>query len=323
MILYCRQFSNWSIVRVKTGVSHITQTHESLRHNADDAKPDDVSACYVCRSEDVRLHGNANGFDVYKCRRCKLLWVDCESYGTRIRDFYSESYFTSESQMGYNNYAFFEDIHRENAREILKVLDKVKDISRLRVLDVGCACGFYLDEFKKRKGCSTYGVEVSDYAAERASRLGLNVTGGEFNTSMFEADFFDAAFLIGTVEHLTDPRKVLKDISTVLKPGGLLMITTIDTKGLIPIYAIKPPEHLYYFSHDNLAMLLGKHGYEVLLRRTHFSRFCLHDLFHRLDKFWSLSFFSVLSRLFLKFFPGLRVRIPTNEMIVIAEKKSA
>lgn len=98
------------------------------------------------------------------------------------------------------------------------------------------------------------------------------------------------------------------------------MITTIDTKGLFPLYAIKPPEHLFYFSHANLEQLLTQSGYEFLFRKTYFASYLLYDLFHRLGEFFGLSYLERLSGWAERKIPALHIRIPTNEMIMVVRK---
>jgi 2-polyprenyl-3-methyl-5-hydroxy-6-metoxy-1,4-benzoquinol methylase len=279
------------------------------------------TTCYICENSPVRLYKSAGDYDVYKCDKCKLKWVKGEDYSKEIRALYNEDYFSGDSKMGYKDYLADEDNHRRNAHNIIKAVSAVKNIDKLRVLDVGCAFGFLLDECRKLKECNAYGVEISQHAYGHAKKLGLNVINAGFDLSHFESDFFDIVFLIGTIEHLISPREVLEGINRILKPEeGLLVITTIDASGVLPLYSIKPPEHLFYFNHNNLMTLLGKLGFKGISRKTHFVNYYLYDLFHRLKEFSGLSPFGYLAEFSKKYFPTTRLIIPTNEMIVIAKK---
>lgn len=276
--------------------------------------------CDICGLKTGYFHKNINGFDIYECKECKLLWVE-EITQQKIISFYNSTYFNNNSKMGYKDYLGDEKNHRKNARNIISTVNKIKDLTKLQILDVGCAYGFLLDEAKKIKQCETYGVEISNYACEYArDRLGVNVFNCELDHCDFDSNFFDVVFLIGTIEHLISPKKTLEIIHNILKPYGLIVITTLDTDGLIPICAIKPPEHLFYFNHDNLLILLNNLGYKKLLRRTYFVNYCLHDIFHRISEFLSFSFFGFISEKIKKSFPNLSVTIPSNEMIVVAKK---
>lgn len=192
--------------------------------------------CYICGSKKIVPHKEVNGFIVYRCKDCKLLWtVDIDKQ--KITSFYNQSYFNNKSKMGYKNYLADEKNFRKNARGLINTVNKIKDLSKLRILDVGCAYGFLLDEARNIKQCDTYGIEISHDAYTYAKNtLSLNVTDSELDSHNYEPNYFDLIFLIGTIEHLISPKETLAVIHNILKPGGLLVITTIDTTGLFPLY---------------------------------------------------------------------------------------
>lgn len=276
--------------------------------------------CYICESTKTSIYKRINGFTVYRCKKCDLKWVD--GIGTDdIVSFYDEGYFNNDSKTGYKNYLADEGNHRRLARNILYIVDRIRDLNKARILDVGCALGFLLDEARRSKYCDVCGVELSRYAYEYAkNELGLNVINSELKSSHLDSDSFDAVFMIGTLEHLISPKDTIAIINRILKRDGLLVLTTLDTAGLFPLYSIKPPEHLFYFNHNNLLFLLNNLGFEISLRRTHFAYYYLHDLFHRLSEFLSLSFLSSISRMIRERIPNVYIKIPTNEVILVAKK---
>lgn len=248
------------------------------------------------------------------------MWVEgvCEE---AIKAFYGQEYFNNPgSQIGYKDYIADEKNHRKNARRILDAAGKIKDLRNAEILDIGCAFGFLLDEAKKAGANGLYGVEISSYASGYAKdKLGLKNITANIMLENFESDFFDAVFLIGTIEHLISPREVLNSIKRVLKKDGILIITTIDTKGMIPLYSIKPPEHIFYFNHNNLSLLLKETGLEPLSCKTYYVNYYLHDLVYRLGEFLSIPFIRNISSFFNRCFT-FPVRIPTNEVIIVARK---
>ena len=280
---------------------------------------DRVETCYICKSSAIKLYREVDGFQVYKCRKCGLKWVNNNL--KQVDSFYNKEYFKSNSKIGYRDYLCDEENHRRNARDILNIVNGIKDLNKLKILDVGCAFGFFLDEAKKIKHCDVYGVELSSYAYEYVkNNLELHVLNSEISDSLFVPNFFDAVFMLGTIEHLRSPGETFSIINKVLKSNGILVITTIDTAGLLPLYSIKPPEHLFYFNHHNLSSLLNSFGFRLLLRKTNLSHYYLHDLLYRLGKFFSLSFIALAAEIIKKNKPAISIRIPTNEMILIAGK---
>ena len=169
--------------------------------------------------------------------------------------------------------------------------------------------------------CEVWGIELSKYAREYArDRLNLNVSKSDLGSNMFGSGFFDIVFLVGTVEHLISPKKMLVSINRILKPGGLLVITTINTGGVLPIYSIKPPEHLFYFNYENMLVLLDKTGYQCVLKKTYFVSYRLDDLFHRFSEFCSFNVLKMIEKRLNKYIPSFSMKIPTNEMLVIGRK---
>lgn len=277
-----------------------------------------MEKCYICNSDKTQIFKKVNNILVYKCNECGLFWVGERD---KIELNYNQDYFNSNSKMGYKNYFADEINHRRNAKYILRTVDKIKDLNNTKILDIGCAFGFFLDEARKLKNCDVYGIELSNYAAEYASKkLNIKVFNKELNSSSFDTNFFDAIFLIGTIEHLVSPKKLLSNIRRILKEEGILIITTINTSGLIPLFSIKPPEHLFYFNHNNLAKMLADSGYKIKLNKLYFVNYLLYDLFYRLSKFLSFTLPDYLFSFIKKITNNISVKIPTNEMFVVAKK---
>ena len=102
------------------------------------------------------------------------------------------------------------------------------------------------------------------------------------------------------------------------------MITTIDTKGLVPIYMLKPPEHLFYFNHKNILNLLSSLNYKKVVLKPYFVKYFVFDLFHRVSKLVNFSIYRKINMFISKFiknkFNKFSIKIPTNEMIIISKK---
>jgi SAM-dependent methyltransferase len=154
--------------------------------------------------------------------------------------------------------------------------------SRARVLDVGCATGYFL-EAAREEGLEPYGVEISEFGAEESrARIGAGrVFQGELEYAHFDGmpdQGFDAVFMSDLIEHVRDPRSTLNAARRQLKERGLLVVTTPWTASLSRRFAGRrwlhyKPEHLYYFGPKNLSMLLGQCGFSV--ESTHVAMKCL------------------------------------------------
>ena len=116
-------------------------------------------------------------------------------------------------------------------------------------------------------GWEKYGIGLSEEARKVATSKGIKAfaTLGDAN---FPDDFFDVVTMFATIEHLPNPKEVVKELTRVLKPGGLFVIMTGDVRSLKAKikgkkwHMYRPPEHLYFFCARSLDFLMGSLGFE-------------------------------------------------------------
>lgn len=260
------------------------------------------------------------------CHDCGLLWVP-DITEQQIIDFYNGEYFKSkDSVIGYSDYLADEMLHRMNAANIVrKARVHIKE-AHPTALDVGCAYGFLMDEANKL-GQETTGLELNQEAYRYSTQaLKLKVFNKSLLDSHFDDDSFDVVYIIGTIEHVMAPAECLQEINRIMKAGGIVVITTMDTKGIFPFYSLKPPEHLFYFSHDNLRNLLTQTGFHTEKVSLHFSYYRMKDVLYRLEQFAinkKIPLLPLFFRGLAKLLMDVTLKIPTNEMLVIARKNKS
>jgi 2-polyprenyl-3-methyl-5-hydroxy-6-metoxy-1,4-benzoquinol methylase len=138
-----------------------------------------------------------------------------------------------------------------------------------KLLDVGCGSGAFLARMS-RLGWVGHGVEPDSNSADLAERLpGVTVHRCTLENAGFPDDHFDAITLNHVIEHLESPEKTLREISRVLKPGGVVVITTPNITGLCHRkfrnnwYHLDLPRHLVMFSPQSLKSLTKACGLTV------------------------------------------------------------
>ena len=271
--------------------------------------------CPVCDSKSTQKKKEVEKYQLYHCYDCKLQWVPGVS-DQDLKDFYDSTYYDSKD-LGYSDYFRDESNIRKNALSLLKS-PAVASKKGGTLLDVGCAYGFLLDEAKKLDWDVT-GTEISENSQKYAKEnLDLDVRLGSLLDVNLPKNHFDVITLIGSIEHLQDPVDYMQKIAGLLKPGGCLIVTTIDTKGAIPIYRIKPPEHLFYFTAHNLNILVEKVGLKTKSCKTYWKKYRLSEAMILLGKALLPKLnWSVLNR-----WPMLQfnIKLPTNEVVLIAQK---
>src|SRR5512140_694891 len=108
-------------------------------------------------------------------------------------------------------------------RSVLELLADVPAEAR-RVLDVSCKRGELLKALKERG----FAVQGTQFAADAPGVDGIPVDRGvNLLTGLpYAAETFDVVLLVEVIEHLENHRAALSELARVLKPGGILILTT-------------------------------------------------------------------------------------------------
>ncbi|MGH9744590.1 MAG: class I SAM-dependent methyltransferase [Candidatus Acidiferrales bacterium] len=149
------------------------------------------------------------------------------------------------------------------------------------LLDVGCFSGMFLENAKKR-GFSVVGVEPNREAFVRLrNQTQLDVLHGSLSSARFSADRFSVVSLLDVIEHVSDPVAELQEAFRVLRPGGILVLTTPNVAG-IPQRVVKAkrrlfrqewcpiddvPWHLWGFTASTLSRCVENAAFKVRLLR--------------------------------------------------------
>jgi 2-polyprenyl-6-hydroxyphenyl methylase / 3-demethylubiquinone-9 3-methyltransferase len=108
-----------------------------------------------------------------------------------------------------------------------------QDLSRIRLLDIGCGGGVLTEEFAAL-GCQVTGIDISPksiaVAQAHASISGLDIDYqvGSGTELAFRNLSFEAVSCCDVLEHIQDWKQVLKETARVLVPGGLFFFDTIN-----------------------------------------------------------------------------------------------
>ena len=248
------------------------QTREQLEHvrcnlcGADDGRVripstlyrgnhSDWSA-YTCTSGGYGYHG-----PIVQCQQCGLVYADPRPHSGDVLDIYEavEDPLYVEEREG--RLLTFE--HH------LRPMEKHTGPARHRpLLDVGAHTGVFVD-IATRHGWDAWGVEPSTWAVAQAHKQGLQMEVGTLESVAFPNEKFDVVTMWDVIEHVPDPQHTLEAAWRVLKPGGLLVVHTMDINSLFsrligkrwPWYM---EMHLFYFSRRTLGAMLAKTGFDVL-----------------------------------------------------------
>jgi 2-polyprenyl-3-methyl-5-hydroxy-6-metoxy-1,4-benzoquinol methylase len=191
-------------------------------------------------------------------------------------------------------YEGVEDTRYEDEREgrvhtFRRALQELEEhVPAGRLLDIGAHIGVAV-EVARERGWDAMGVEPSRWAASVASSRGLPVVNGTLDDLPGTVPTFDAVTIWDVIEHLPDPLGELRRIRPLLRPDGVIAISTMAVDAPVarlmgrhwPWYM---QMHLYYFSRRTLSRLVEQAGYEVIEIRRHRRIVRLAYLMSRLER---------------------------------------
>jgi len=143
----------------------------------------------------------------------------------------------------------------------------------LRILDVGCGTGVNAAQLTQL-GHDVLGIDLSPVAIERFRARGLQGSVVDIGTGPlpFAPGSFDMAFASEVIEHCVDTVDFLQKLRVVLKPSGILLLSTPNSAfwayrlmGLLGRAAseYQHPGHVRFFSKRSLSAVIERAGFEI------------------------------------------------------------
>lgn len=141
-----------------------------------------------------------------------------------------------------------------------------------KILEIGCGSGYYTRELV-RLGAAVTATEFAPSALAQARR-NLDELAGEVELRLEDAqsldladDSFDKVLLSEVIEHVPEPERAISEAARVLRPGGLLVVSTPSRYSPLNLaYAVKRRirgyafnEHLHELTPGSFRRLLDPH----------------------------------------------------------------
>ncbi len=227
--------------------------------------------CPLCGSSERRPRLAGEGFRFVECRACRLVYQHPRPRFSELRERYRGEYFRYEL----DNAANFYNLMKLGLRDAglgEAAPGALPGLAGDRFLDVGCATGMLVADMQSR-GWDACGVEICRESAEYGIReRGVRIFIGTLEEARFASASFSIVHFSHLIEHVPDPRGLLREVKRILLPGGYAVITTPNVDGLQarlfgPRWRSAIGDHLVLFSKHTLRRLLAEEGFRV--RRVH------------------------------------------------------
>ncbi len=237
--------------------------------------------CDYCGSNDIaRVFIRGDGMRVVECAGCGLAFLNPRPKAEYIPRFYEKDYFTGVSfEKGLGGLSLKVGLEEENNKSqpmphsIILIKRMFGTLRNLKILEIGCASGDLLSLIKS-EGAYVKGLEISDYAAELARKRGLDVVTGTIESFITKTkEVFDVVIALEVIEHVQRPTEFIYLIEKLVKPGGILLLST-PNYFCVNCYGRKwfgfnaSYEHIYYFSLKVLDKISSKCGLRIIYNET-------------------------------------------------------
>jgi 2-polyprenyl-3-methyl-5-hydroxy-6-metoxy-1,4-benzoquinol methylase len=214
--------------------------------------------CNFCGCGDARIVFRKNipvfksDFNIVKCRRCGLVYLNPRVAPSCIASMYNSDYFLSR---GFHQSSSAHQQDAEILARCIKYAMLNPGLSKPRLLDIGSYYYGFFASAAGRIGFDAEVVDISEYASALVREKGVKSIHGEISDTSFDSRLgsYDVITAMEVVEHCYDPMAFFKRVFDLLKPDGIFIYTTGNfhqtrLKGDKWAYFNEIPYHVYFFT---------------------------------------------------------------------------
>lgn len=225
-----------------------------------------VTACPVCGSESMTTLFHKNDFPICQCPECRFLTVGAYPTPQEIAKHYAENYRGATAE-------YYPKDRSRRWRAFWRAARLAPWTLGKDVIDIGCGGG-HMAQALSRFSRSVCGVDISEnslaFALEHFRKPKFHLMSLE--TLAQSGMTFDFVFSSEVLEHLPGPHAFMTALAAITRPSGIVHITAPEydhacTPPDISTWQdICPPEHLQWFSEENLRLLFEQYGFRQILK---------------------------------------------------------
>lgn len=221
--------------------------------------------CPACENTKSREIGLKNGYALEKCSGCGTMFAELSFDNEKTAE---------EVQNLYDHYYDFANYSLPKAAEISlqKIVESFADFRQTgNFLDIGFGEGGMLSVAEKNDW-KCFGTELSPQALKYGEERGWTVSNDAFSDDRFPKNEFDIVTMIELIEHVPNPDFFFETASKLLRPGGLIFLTTPNNNSINRRWlgtdwsVISPPEHITIWSPSGMKKALSRNGF--ILRKV-------------------------------------------------------
>jgi SAM-dependent methyltransferase len=287
-----------------------------------------VEPCPVCAGAATGVRRVDRAGEVAICGACGTWYRVPRPTAEELRGIYTQDYYNPWGVR--TDASIAQSTKRATFATLLARLSNMIDRSDdgpKRLLDVGAATGLLM-EMAEERGWESYGIELNAYSVGvlRDQFGPERVFEGELTACTAQPGTFHVITMTDVIEHVVDVPGTLRMACRLLRPNGVLCLTTPRVDSLSRCLMGRrwvhfKAEHVQYFTRRATELALGQAGFVEVEVRSHSKRISLDYLHGQLETFphWCLTPASrVLSRVLPRTARRHPLWYPSGELVALA-----
>ena len=243
--------------------------------------------CILCKNEKFRLISkktrDSKKHQIIRCLKCNHIQLFPIPTLIDEKKFYDENL----QDKSINDIGSIKRARRKMMPDNIRRYQFIKKIipKKSRVLEIGSGHGFFL-EIMKTNGFDIIGYDISKEKRKYSKKItDVPVYDININEKIPADNKFDIVVLFHTLEHITEPITLLKNIKKLLKPKGKILIEVPNSDDfhlkLNKFYKEFYWEraHIHYFNPKILKNVIRKSGFKNI-RIVGVQRYGIENFFH-------------------------------------------
>lgn len=207
--------------------------------------------CNLCGRSDYDVVGRrdreGHALRTVICRSCGLVWTNPRPAAGDVDRYYATAYradYTGSAAPARRKILRGLLGAQERRRLLRGVLRDLPAAPPPKVLDVGCGAGEFV-YLLRQDGVDASGLEPGGEYADFARRvLGIPVLTATVDAGAIDASSQDVVTMFHALEHVADPRQVLRTVRGWVRRGGLVVVEVPNVDA-----TVQAPPHRFHYAH--------------------------------------------------------------------------
>jgi 2-polyprenyl-3-methyl-5-hydroxy-6-metoxy-1,4-benzoquinol methylase len=207
----------------------------------------------------ARRERSIQHYRMVRCHSCGLVRSDPILSGKDLAELYRDSEFLYPNESRY--------AARTYASLVTPYFGMFPRPEQIRLLEIGCGNGTFLDEMRLHHLHTIMGVEPSVRAVEQASvTVKPAIINDVLHRGFFPPEAFDVVCAFHVLDHLREPAEFIKECFHILNDKGIMVLVCHNVDALVnkvlgeysPVFDV---EHTFLFNPATLKKLVESCGF--------------------------------------------------------------